>query len=237
MSTLQLQRLANSIHLSLTEALCGKLEYFAQQVLSRNAELNLVGPADDSTFRIKHLLDSLAAIRYLDLKPGMKVLDLGTGAGLPGIPLAILFPDVEFTLMDATAKKIEAVDGFIQKLGLSNVRTVTGRAEELAHDPAYREDFDRVLSRAVAPLRVLLELAYPFVHLNGRLAAYKGPEYLNELLQARNAITSLQAESPQVKLYSLPEKEGERACLVFTKHFQTPARYPRRDGMPAKRPL
>lgn len=237
MSILQLQKLANTIPLSLTDPLCERLEHFMDLLLERNQALNLLAPVDRHTLRIKHILDSLEAVRYLELKPGMKVLDLGTGGGLPGIPLAIVFPEVQFTLLDATAKKMEAVDDFVRGLGLKNVRTLNGRAEELAHDPAYREDFDRVVSRAVAPLRVLLELAMPFVHLNGKFVAYKGPEYINEVIQSRTALASLQAEPPQIKLYSLPEGMGERVCLIFSKKFQTPAHYPRHDGMPAKRPL
>lgn len=237
MSIIQLQKLASDIHLSLTDALCEKLEHFMDLLLVKNQEFNLMGPVDRPTLRIKHLIDSLAVTRDLELKEGHRVLDLGTGGGFPGIPLAIISPDVEFTLLDATAKKIETVSGFAQELGLRNVKTITGRAEELAHDPLYREQFDRVVSRAVAPLRVLLELAYPFTHLNGRFVAYKGPEYIHELLQARNAMTSLQAEAPHIKLYSLPEGMGDRVCLIFQKKLQTPARYPRRDGMPAKKPL
>lgn len=237
MNILQIQKLADQIHLSLTDNVAEKLEQFLELLAAKNEVLNLSAPMDKATMRVKHVIDSLMAARALEIKPGMFVLDLGAGGGLPGVPLAILFPEANFVLMDATEKKMEAVGEFIRALGLSNAKTVFGRAEELGHNPDYREQFDRVLARAVAPLRVLVELAIPFVHLNGKLIAWKGPDYVNELANAGRAFEALQAEAPQIKPYSLPEEMGERAFVIIPKIHQTPARYPRRDGMPAKRPL
>ncbi|MFH1012834.1 MAG: 16S rRNA (guanine(527)-N(7))-methyltransferase RsmG [Candidatus Peregrinibacteria bacterium] len=237
MSIAAIQKLGDQIHLSLVDEVCEKLEQFLDLLIKKNQELNLTAEMDRPAMRVKHIIDSLMVARFLEVRPGMMILDLGTGGGLPGIPLAILFPEANFVLMDATEKKMAAVQEFITELALPNAKVVTGRAEELAHNSDFREEFDRVLARAVAPLRVLVELAYPFVHLNGKFIAYKGPDYVNELANSGHAFEALHAESPQVKPYSLPNGMGERAFIIVPKLHQTPPHYPRRDGMPAKRPL
>jgi len=223
--------------LAITDAQFKKLSQYAELLKKKNEELNLTSITSVPEVWIKHILDSLRAVPFFPIKPGTKVIDVGTGGGLPGIPLAILFPSVQFTLIDSTQKKIEAVKEFAHELNLKNVKCIAERAETLGHEAEHRDEYDIVLTRAVAPLKILAEYTVPLVCLYGRVIAYKGPEYITELIEARNAITKLQCEQPKVFHYVLPQDMGNRTIIQITKKRMTPNVYPRREGMPAKRPL
>jgi len=220
----------------ITEDQFSKLSKYLQLLKNKNEEVNLTRITDNREVWIKHILDSLMVAPFFN-KPGMRVIDLGTGGGLPGIPLAILFPTARFVLLDATEKKVTAVANFCRELDLRNVDCIAGRIESIGHEPGYRGDFDLVLARAVAPLRTLVELAIPLIHPYGTVVAYKGPEYISELGQSRNAVEKLRCESPRVFHYTLPEGMGERTLLTLTKKTVTSDTYPRRDGVPASKPL
>jgi len=222
--------------ISITEAQFTKLGKYLQLLKAKNDELNLTSITDNREAWIKHILDSLMAAPFFE-KPNMRVADIGTGGGLPGIPLAILFPSAKFTLIDSTEKKMVAVAEFAGELNLPNVHCIAGRVEALAHEPGHREDYDLVLARALAPLRTLVELAIPLIHPYGYMVAYKGPEYISELSLAKTAIEKLRCESPRVFQYTLPEGMGDRTLLRITKKTVTSETYPRRDGVPTKRPL
>lgn len=221
---------------TITEDQFAKLSQYLQLLKTKNEQVNLTRITDNREAWIKHIMDSLMAAPFFT-KPGMRVADIGTGGGLPGIPLAILFPSAKFVLLDATEKKVAAVADFCRELDLRNVDCIAGRIESLAHEPGYREDFDLVLARAVAPLRTLVELAIPLIHPYGYVVAYKGPEYISELSLARNAVEKLRCEQPQVFHYTLPEGMGERTLLALTKKTVTSDIYPRRDGVPSSKPL
>jgi len=221
---------------SITEDQFNKLSKYLHLLKEKNEQVNLTRITDNREAWIKHILDSLMAAPFFD-KPGMKVVDIGTGGGMPGIPLAILFPSAHFTLVDSTEKKVAALKEFIEQLNLKNVECIAGRIETIAHMPQYREDFDLVLARALAPLRTLIELAIPLIHPYGYLVAYKGPEYISELTLATNAVDKLKCEAPRIFHYSLPEDMGNRTFLRFTKKTVTSDIYPRRDGVPGKNPL
>jgi len=221
---------------AINEEQFSKLAKYLQLLKKKNEEFNLTRITDNREAWIKHILDSLMAAPFID-KPGMKIADIGTGGGLPGIPLAILFPSAKFTLVDSTQKKVEALAEFVSQLGLKNVDCLATRVETLAHMEGHREEYDLVLARALAPLRTLIELAVPLIHPYGNVIAYKGPEYLNELLLATNATAKLRCEAPRVFQYSLPEDMGERTLLKITKKDPSPDLYPRRDGVPTKNPL
>lgn len=220
----------------LTDAQFNKLSDYLQLLKEKNEVLNLTRITDVREAWIKHILDSLMAAPFFN-KPGMKVIDIGTGGGMPGIPLAILFPSAQFTLVDATEKKINAVAEFVRELGLRNVYCLASRIEILGQSPSHREQYDLVLARALAPLPVLIELGVPLIHPYASMIAYKGPEYLSELSSSRNAVTSLRSEQPRVFHYTLPEDMGHRTLIQITKKTVTDKKYPRRDGVPSKTPL
>ena len=224
------------VGVDLTDDQFNKLSNYLQLLKAKNEVLNLTRITDSHEAWIKHILDSLMAAPFFN-KPGMQVIDIGTGGGMPGIPLAILFPSAQFTLVDATEKKMVAVSEFVHELNLKNIRCLTSRIENLGHSTEHREEYDLVLARALAPLRVLVELAVPLIHPYGNLIAYKGAEYLSELAQSKTAIETLKAESPRVFHYSLPEDMGQRALIQVTKKTVTDMKYPRRDGVPASKPL
>ncbi len=213
-----------------------KLSKYLELLKKKNQVVNLTRITDSKEAWIKHILDSLMAAPFVS-KPGLRVADIGTGGGMPGIPLAILFPSNQFTLVDATQKKVDAINEFIFELNLKNARCIQARIETLGQTAGYRENFDVVLARALAALPTLLELGIPLICPYGKLIAYKGPEYLQELSSAINAQEKLRCEKPQVYHYNLPEDMGQRNLMSITKKTVTDSKYPRRDGTPNKNPL
>ena len=192
--------------------------------------MNLTAITDPVEVAEKHFADSLAALPYL--KPGMKAIDVGTGAGFPGVPLLILEPGLELTLADSLNKRLTFLDALLRELGLK-AALVHGRAEDLGQDRLYRERYDAALSRAVASLPVLLEFTTPFVKVGGTAIAYKG-DASEELESAKSAAFLLHVKLRQVELES---NLGKR-CLIFAdKTAPTPKQYPRKAGTPNKKPL
>jgi len=233
----QFQSLAKELKIEITESQFKRLSDFIDLLKEKNKTLNLTRIADENEVWIKHVFDSLMVVNYFQINPEMKVVDLGTGGGFPGIPLAILFPETDFLLVDSVEKKIKAVQEFADKLKLKNIKTVSDRAEILGQDIVHREQYDVVLSRAVAALPVLMELTIPFIKVDGYLFAYKGPDYIAEITEAKNASGELGTSHPEVFHYNLPEDMGERVILEIQKNMPTPEKYPRRVGIPNKRPL
>jgi 16S rRNA (guanine527-N7)-methyltransferase len=213
------------------------LEKFVDIFTEKNKAINLTKINSREEFLVKHIIDSLLLSRFFSIKPGMKIADLGTGGGLPGIPLAILHPDTDFTLIDSVQKKINCVKEFAEKLRLNNVSGLSDRLEVIGRDKKYREQFDIVVARALAPLPVLLELALPLVKIGGIFAAMKGPGALEEINESGNAIKQLNIGLPRAEKYDLPDEIGKRSLLIFTKTKPTPNNFPRRVGVPNKSPL
>ncbi len=196
---------------------------------------NLVAAGERATVYERHVREALAVGAALSPAPGSRWLDLGTGGGLPGLVLAVRYPTVAWVLLDATRKKIAAVEAFAATLGLDNVAALHGRAETVAHEPAERGSFDGVIARAVAPLVTLAELARGFLRADGVLAAVKGPAWREELAQARQALSLLRFAD----VHSSDVATVERPTWLVTMRAvgDPPAGYPRRDGMPRRHPL
>lgn len=215
-----------------------KLLQLLQYVLVGNAKLNLTSIDDPDEAIQLHLLDSLAGLRILDrLSMPLSVVDVGTGAGFPGLVLACARKSYNFLLMDSTRKKIDYVQWVVGQLGLENVTTLWSRAEIAGQSVDWREKFDVGLARAVAPLNVLVELVLPLVRVDGHMIAYKGPTVENEIKDAAGALSILGGQLVTVDYYQLPFDGPQRSLVWIRKINPSPARYPRRAGIPTKRPL
>jgi 16S rRNA (guanine527-N7)-methyltransferase len=237
MTDLQFKSLCEEAGLSVSAQRMQKLEQFANFFIGKNKVINLASIGSREEFLVKHIMDSLLMDRFLQVKQGDKVADLGTGGGLPGIPLAIMHPDAEFTLIDSVQKKIQCVEEFLSQLGLKNITGLSDRLEVIGQDKKYREQFDVVIARALAPLPVLLELSLPLVKVGGVFAAMKGPGYLEEINDANDAMRQLGVDLPRAERYELPGGAGKRYLLIFEKKKVTSSKFPRRTGVPQNKPL
>ncbi len=202
-----------------------------------NRRLNLTSLKSEQDIVLKHFVDSLSCLRGGMLDGELRVLDLGTGAGFPALPLAMVRPDLQMVPVDATRKKIEYVVATAQTLALGNVHPLVGRAETLGHDPAHREQYDRVVVRAVASLPVLSELALPLLKVGGLMVAQKGSIPDDELVSGRRTAGMLGGVLEDVQTFALPVSGDPRTLVCVRKVASTPGGYPRREGVPAKSPL
>jgi 16S rRNA (guanine527-N7)-methyltransferase len=231
---------AKKLGLSLSPQQVEQFSIYYQELITWNQRMNLTRITDYEEVQIKHFLDSLTVTLALKQPAGSnrrRIIDVGTGAGIPGLPLRILLPDIRLVLLDATAKKATFLHHIKDKLGLENVEIIVGRAEQVAHQTEYRESFDIVLSRGVAPLATLVELTLPFCTIGGSFIAQKKGEIEPELSQATKAISILGGNLRVVKKIDLEEFTDERQLIIIDKVSVTPLKYPRRPGIPAKRPL
>lgn len=235
---------ARAVGLSLDDRQLERFALFADCLRDGNARVNLTAITDVEGIVLKHFLDSMAVWPALsreleDLRDGdrLAVLDVGTGAGLPGLALAILDSDIRLTLMDGTLKKVDFLTAACRTLGLADVDVVHGRAEELGRQPAFRERFPVVVARGLAPLPTLLEYLVPLTRVGGLCLAYKGPNLPVELQAARPALQALRVDVERVIPVRVPGLDATRRVAVFRKTRATAARYPRGQGQPRRSPL
>jgi len=250
-----LQHGARDLGLSLTSDHLAAFEVYYDELVSWNQRFNLTAVTDREDVQYKHFLDSLTCLLVLPdvpadipipdtvpLSSGLegpwRCIDVGTGAGFPGVPVKMLRPDLYLTLLEATGKKTVFLRELVGKLGLKNVEVIHGRAEDLGQTEEHRESYDLVLARAVANLAVLAEYCLPLCRLGGRFIAQKSAAGLDEEMSlAVTAIETLGGCVREVKPITLPGLVPERCLVAIDKVSNTPAKYPRRPGMPAKRPL
>ena len=231
---------AQKLGLHLSQQQLELFEMYYRELVERNQKINLTRITGYEEVQLKHFLDSLTvtlATKPLAGGESLSVIDVGTGAGLPGIPLKILLPDIRIVLLEATAKKTKFLHHVVATLGLNDVEIVVDRAEEVAHNARYRERFDLVLSRAVASLSTLVELTLPFCAVGGSFVAQKRGNIEQEVNKASGAIAVLGGSLREIKSVDLEELNGERRLIVIDKAGPAPPEYPRRPGIPAKRPI
>ena len=224
--------------LELSERQIFQLEKYYEMLVEKNKVMNLTAITEYEEVLKKHFLDSLALSQLLPLeKKAYRVLDMGTGAGFPGIPLKIVFQELEITLMDSLNKRIVFLQEVIEELGLKGISAIHARAEEAGLKAEYRGTFDLCVSRAVARLASLAEFCIPFVKQGGYFVPYKSGEIKEELQEAKFAIRELGGEYRKHISFSLPNSDIERTLILVEKVKQTPKKYPRAGGKPLKQPL
>ena len=210
---------------------------FFRFLRAADVRLNLTAVREEKEAAVKLFLDSLSVTRWVRLGDGERLIDVGTGAGFPGVPLAVTAPGCQVVLLEAARKKCLFLESVVSKLRLDNVRVVWGRAEECGRMPEYRERFDWVVARGVAPFRELLEYALPFAVVGGHFVAYKGPRVGVELKEADRALELLGGRVAQQVGYRVPLTGEERVLVFIYKSRPVPSEFPRRPGVARKRPL
>lgn len=237
-----LGRYARAADLELDPACLSSFDCYAEILRDWNTRINLTAIIDDEGIAVRHFLDSLTLIPFVDqesqrlVKPHLSLIDVGTGAGFPGLPIKIVRPDIRLTLLDSLQKRIAFLDTVIAELSLGGVVTVKDRAEDAAHKPGLRERFDLATARAVAALPVLAEYVLPFVRVGGLMIAMKGQKK-EEIGEAGQAIRLLGGHLEAVVELTLPGGDMNRTLVLIRKINPTPAGYPRKAGLPERRPL
>ena len=224
-----------SLGMEMSEEQIRQFEAYRAGVLEWNEKVNLTAITDPEEFEMKHFADSVMSAGNDIMKNAKKIIDVGTGGGFPGIPLAILFPDKQFTLMDSLGKRIKIIDQLAKEIGIKNVELVHARAEDLAKKKEYREQYDVCVSRAVANLATLSEYCIPFVKIGGYFAPYKTAAAEEEIAEGKKALFILGGHLESVSEFS--DAELDHTILWIKKVKMTPVKYPRKAGTPSKEPL
>lgn len=232
-----LKRKASELGILLTEKQLDQFRKYYEMLIEKNKVMNLTAITEWDEVIDKHFIDSISLIKACDLSGDKYILDLGCGAGFPGIPLKIAFPNLKIVLLDSLNKRILFLKEVIEELGLSDIEALHGRAEDYARKPEYREQFDYCVSRAVANLTTLSEYCIPYVKEGGSFISYKSGKVKEEVKEVKTALFLLGGKMTDLISFQLPETEMERDFVIIKKEKKTPKKYPRKAGLPGKEPL
>lgn len=235
-NTDQFEKDLDSLGISLTDQQMDQFLLYYELLVEQNKVMNLTAITDYDEVLKKHFVDSLSLVKACDLSKNLNVIDVGTGAGFPGVPLKIAFPNLQIVLLDSLNKRISFLNSVIERLGLRGIEGIHGRAEDFAKH-TMREKYDLCVSRAVANLSTLSEYCLPFVKVGGQFISYKSEKVLEEKDAAQNAISVLGGKLVKQVEFQLPDSDIYRNLLVIGKKKETPKKYPRKAGLPGKEPL
>lgn len=227
----------SALGITLTDVQKEQFDKFYELLVEWNKVMNLTGITEYEEVNEKHFVDSVSIVKAIDINKVETVIDIGTGAGFPGIPLKIAFPHLKIVLLDSLNKRINFLNTVIDELGLKDISTIHGRAEDFAKKPEYREQFDLCVSRAVANLSTLSEYCIPYINKGGQFVPYKSGEIDEEVQQAKKAVHILGGTIEDVVKFQLPGTEIGRSFVKIKKVQNTAKKYPRKAGLPSKEPL
>ena len=223
--------------MNLTDKQKEQFNKYYEMLTDWNEKINLTAITDKDEVWLKHFEDSLSIDKIKDMDQTESVIDVGTGAGFPGLPRKIAYPNIKLTLLDSLDKRIRFLEAVVRELGLTDVTCIHGSAEDFSRSPEYREKYDLCVSRAVAGLSVLSELCIPFVKPGGSFVAYKSEKAEAEIAEAENALAILNGRIKTTEEFTLSDNVQKRILIDIEKTGLTPEKYPRRAGVPAKKPL
>lgn len=223
--------------INVTQEILDKFSNYYKLLMEWNQKMNLTSITDERDVIIKHFLDSLLISKVHDMKNVSSLIDIGTGAGFPGVPIKIVFPHINVILMDSLNKRLIFLDEVCKQLSLESVETVHARAEDLGHNPNHREKYDLAVSRAVSYLPTLSEYCLPFVKVGGYFISYKSEDYEQEVVDGQKAVKILGAQIESAKVNIIPQSDIKRTHVLIKKVSSIPKPYPRKAGIPAKKPL
>lgn len=230
-----IQEYSNEIGIVLDEEQMNQFYIYMKLLLEWNEKINLTAIIEPEEIILKHFIDSMTIAKKIE--KNAKLIDVGTGAGFPGIPIKIIRPDIEVTLLDSLNKRILFLQAVTEQLGLTKIKTIHCRVEEFGKNKNYREIFDCATSRAVANLTTLAEYLIPLVKIQGICISMKGPNIEEEIREGKKAISVLGGKIEEIKNFQLPKSDIDRNIVVIRKIKSTPLKYPRKPGMPSKEPI
>ncbi|MCH5339916.1 MAG: 16S rRNA (guanine(527)-N(7))-methyltransferase RsmG [Acetatifactor sp.] len=236
-NTAQFEKDLDALGVSLTGKQIEQFLRYYEILIEKNKVMNLTAITEYEDVLKKHFVDSVSIVKAMDFSGGMSVIDVGTGAGFPGLALKLAFPELKMTLLDSLNKRIHFLNEVIEELGVDGVETVHGRAEDYAKPGKLREQYDLCVSRAVANLSTLCEYCLPFVKIDGLFVSYKSEKISEELAAAKGAVSVLGGYIEKQVEFMLPDSDSYRNLVLIRKKKETPVKYPRKAGIPGKEPL